>query len=361
MRVAPGFDPANVVVMNLSLAGEKYDQTQPKVEFFHQLLGKIESLPGVTHAGAINLIPLSRSNADAAFTVEGRPPLAKGQQLFADWRATSPGYFAAMNVPLRRGRLLDARDDREDAPRALVVSERFAARFFPGEDPLGKRLDFGEAREKGWWEIVGVVGDVKRDGLDEEIEPAAYAAYAKAPWRNMTVVVKTANDPAQIVAAVQAELRTIDRAQPIFNVQTMDRVVHESLAPQRVTTALMGIFALVALALATIGIYAVMSYAVAQRTHEIGVRMALGAQRGDILRMIVRQGMALTLVGLAAGLAASYFLTQGMSKILYGVKATDPLTFAVIPALLASVALAANYLPARRATRVDPMTALRHE
>jgi putative ABC transport system permease protein len=361
MRAEPGFDSSNVVVMNLSLAGERYEKTRARVDFYQRLLGKIESLPGVTHAGAVNVLPLSRSNADASFTVEGRPPLPKGQQVYADWRAASPGYLAAMNVPLRRGRLLDARDDREEAPRALVVSDRFVARFFPGEDPVGKRLDFGEAREKGYWEIVGVVGDVKRDGMDEEIEPAVYAAYAKSPWRSMTVVVKTANDPVQIVAAVQNELRGIDRDQPVFNVQTMDRVVHESLAPQRVTTALMGIFALVALALATIGIYAVTSYSVAQRTHEIGVRMALGAQRGDILRMIVRQGMTLTVVGLVVGLGASFAVTRGMSKILYGVTATDPLTFVGISLLLAAVAFAANYFPARRATKVDPMTALRCE
>ncbi|HVG29699.1 MAG TPA: ABC transporter permease [Pyrinomonadaceae bacterium] len=361
MRVEPGFDSSNVVVMNLSLAGERYEKPRARIDFYQQLLRKIETLPGVTHAGAVNLIPLSRSNADSSFTIEGRPPLPKGQEVVADWRAASPGYLAAMNVPLRRGRFLDARDDREEAPRALLVSERFAARFFPGEDPLGRRLDFGEAREKGYWEIVGVVGDVKRDGMDEEIEPAVYAPYAKSPWRTMTVVVKTANDPVQIVAAVQNELRGIDRDQPVFNVQTMDRVVHESLAPQRVTTVLMGVFALVALALATIGIYAVMSYAVAQRTHEIGVRMALGAQRADILRMIVRQGMVLTFVGLALGLGASLVVTRGMTKILYGVTATDPATFVGISLLLAAVAFAANYFPARRATRVDPMVALRHE
>jgi putative ABC transport system permease protein len=360
-HVEPGFNPSNVVVMDLTLAGEKYEKQPPRVDFYQQLLSKIKGLPGVEHVGAINVLPLSRSNTSANFIVEGRTPPPKGQETEAGWRAVSPDYTAAMNIPLRRGRYLTDQDDHSDAPRVLLINDALAARFFASEDPLGKRLDFGDAEKKGYWEIVGVVGNVRHDGLEEKIEPEVYVTHARSPWRTMTVVVRTANDPTQIVAAVQNELRSIDRDQPIFNVRTLDRVVHESLAGPRVAAAMMGVFALIALLLATIGIYAVMSYAVTQRTHEIGVRLALGAQPRDILRMIVGQGMLLTLIGLVVGLGASLLLSQAMTKVLYNVTATDPATFISISTFLAIVALAANYFPARRATRVDPMQALRYE
>ena len=361
LRVDPGYDPSNVVVMNLALGGDKYEEPQPRVDFYQQLMRRIAGVPGVVRAGAVNQLPLSRSNSSSAFTIEGRPPLPKGQETDADWRPVTPGYLETMNIPLRRGRLLSERDDRRDAPRAVLINEALAERHFPGEDPLGRRLDFGDAQKEGYWEIVGIVGNIKHSSLDDPAYAEAYVAHAKSPWRGMAVVVRTTNDPVQIVSAVQTELLAIDRDQPAFDVRTMDRVVSESLAPQRVTMVMMGIFAVIALLLAAVGVYAVMSYAVTQRTHEIGVRLALGAQPADILRMVVRQGMALAGAGLALGLVASYFLTQGMSKVLYGVSASDPVTFAGISALLAVVAFAANYLPARRATKVDPMQALRYE
>jgi putative ABC transport system permease protein len=360
-RVEPGFNPSHVVVMDLTLAGAKYEKNPPRVDFYQQLLSKIKSLPGVEKVGAVNVLPLSRSNTSSNFTVEGRTLPPKGQETDADWRSISPDYTATMNIPLLRGRYLTDADDRANAPRALLINDVLAARFFPNDDPLGKRLDFGDAEKNGYWEIVGVVRGVRHEGLEEKINPEVYVAHAKSPWRTMTLVVRTTNDPAQIVSAVQSELRSIDRDQPIFNVRTLDRVVHESLAGPRVAAVMMGVFALVALLLATIGIYAVMSYAVTQRTHEIGVRLALGAQASDILRMVVGQGMLLTLVGLIIGLGASLLLTQAMTKVLYDVKATDPVTFISITTLLTLVAFAANYFPARRATRVDPMQALRYE
>jgi putative ABC transport system permease protein len=359
LRVRPGFDSANVVVMDIGLAGEKYEERpEARAQFYRQLLPRVESLPGVERAGAVTMLPLSRNNSSSAFTIEGRPPLPHGVETSANWRPSTPGYLAAMNIPLRRGRYLTEQDDREDAPRVVVVNEVMAARHFPGEDPLGRRLNFGG---RDTWEIVGVVGNVKHESLDEQVEPEVYVAHAKSPWGQMSLVVRTAGDPVQVVSAVQSELRALDAGQPLFNVRTLDRVVRESVAPQRVATAMMGIFAVISLLLAAIGIYAVMSYAVAQRTHEIGVRLALGAQPADILRMIVRQGMLLTAAGLALGLAASLLLTKQMTAILYNVTPHDPLTFGAIAALLALVALAANYFPARRATKVDPMTALRYE
>ena len=359
--VEPGFDPENVVVIDLSLTGDKYKEPQTRVEFFRQLVGRLESLPGVQRVGATSLLPLGRSNSSSSFTVEGRPPLPKGQETHAQWRSTSPSYLEAMKVPLLRGRYLSERDNRADAPRAVLINEVMARRFFPGEDPIGRRLDFGGGAQEGLWEIVGVVGDVRHEGLEEAPRPEVYVAHAKSPGRTMTVVLRAAGDPAQTVAAAQREVAALDAGQPIFNVRTLDRVVREAIAPQKLATWMMAVFALIALALAAIGLYAVMSYAVTQRTHEIGVRMALGAQRGDILRLVVRQGMILTLAGLAIGLAASLVLTRGMSKVLYGVSATDPVTFVGISLLLAAVAFAANYFPARRATRVDPMDALRYE
>jgi putative ABC transport system permease protein len=360
-RVEPGFNPSNVVGLDLTLAGEKYEKTQPRVDFYQQLLGKIESLPGVERVGAVNLLPLSRSNTSSTFTIQGRTPPPKGQETDAGWRPSSPDYLAAMNIPLRRGRYLTESDDRADAPRVILINDTLASRFFAGEDPLGKRLDFGDAEKNGYWEIVGVVGSVRHEGLEEKISPEVYVAHAKSPWRSMTVVVRTAGEPTQIVSAVQNELRSLDRDQPIFNVRTLDRVVHESLAGPRVAAAMMGVFALIALLLATIGIYAVMSYTVTQRTHEIGVRLALGAQPRSILRMIVGQGMVLTLIGLVVGLGASLLMSRAMTKVLFNVTATDPATFVSISIFLALVALAANYFPARRATKIDPMTALRYE
>ncbi|HLL75957.1 MAG TPA: ABC transporter permease [Pyrinomonadaceae bacterium] len=360
-RVEPGFDPTNVVAMDLSLAEDRYKEPRTRAEFYRQLLGRLEALPGVQKAGAAGLLPLSRYNNSSSFTVEGRPPLPKGQQTHAEWRSTSPSYLEAMNIPLRRGRYLTERDNSEDAPRVVLINEAMARKFFAGEDPLGRRLDFGDAAKKGHWEIVGVVGDVRHEALEEAPQPEVYVAHAKSPWRSMSVVLRTANDPTQVVAAAQAELRALDPAQPLFNVRTLDRVVREAVAPKKVATGMMAVFALIALALAAIGLYAVMSYSVTQRTHEIGVRMALGAEPRDILRLVVRQGMILTSVGLAIGLVASLVLTQGMSKVLYGVSATDPVTFGGISLLLAAVAFAANYFPARRATRVDPMDALRYE
>ena len=360
-RVEPGFDPTNVVVMDLALAGDKYKEPPTRVEFYRQLVGRLAALPGVRKVGAASLIPLTRYNNSSAFTVEGRPPLPAGQETHAQWRSTSPSYLEAMNIPLRRGRYLTERDNREDAPRAVVVNEAMARKFFAGEEPLGRRLDFGDGAKEGLWEIVGVVGDVRHEGLDEVPEPEVYVAHAKSPARSMTVVLRSGNDPTQFVAAAQTELRALDAEQPLFNVRTMDRAVREDIAPQKLATWMMGVFAVIALALAAIGLYAVMSYSVTQRTREIGIRMALGAQRSDVLRLVVGQGMILTFVGLAIGLGASLLLTRGMSKVLYGVSATDPLTFAGISLLLAVIALAANYFPARRATKVDPMDALRYE
>jgi putative ABC transport system permease protein len=367
LETEPGFDQSNVMLADVELAGPRYDgeapaQEQARGDFYRRLVERVGALPGVESAAVINIVPLSRSNTNSSYVVVGQPVPSKDQEPMANWRVVSPDYLALMKIPLLRGRHLDGRDDRADAPRAALVNEALARKHFAGGDPLGQRLNFGgDPEEKDFYQIVGVVGDIKHRSLDGVVEPEVYVPYAKSPWSGMTIAARTTGDPAQLFAAVEAEVGALDRDQPMFNPRTLEQVVAESLAPQRVTMGMLGVFAVIALLLAAIGIYAVMSYSVAQRTHEIGIRMALGAQPGNILKMIVGQGMLLAGVGIAIGLLAAFFLMQGMARILYGVSATDPATFVGISLALALVALAANFFPARRATKVDPMVALRYE
>jgi putative ABC transport system permease protein len=360
LKVEPGFKSDSVLVMDVALPRLKYEEKTARVNFYQQAVERIGALPGVQHAGATNVLPLSRSNTDAAFSVVGRPEPDKGREPLANFRVVSPHYLEAMNIPLQRGRHI-LETDRADTQRVTIINEFLAQQFFPNEDPLGKRLNFGSDDEKDHYEIVGVVGNIKHESLVEKTGAEVYVPLTQEPWYSMSIVVRAEGDPLQLAGAAQREIQAIDKDQPVYNVRTMGRVVSESLAPQRVVMGMLGVFALIALVLASVGIYAVMSYAVTQRTHEIGIRMALGAQPRDILKMIVRQGMLLAVVGVTLGLIASYWLMQAMSKILYGVSASDPLTFTAISLLLMLVAFAANYIPARRATRVDPMIALRYE
>ena len=346
--------------MDVALPRLKYEQKPARVNFYRQAIERIGALPGVQQAGATNVLPLSRSNTDSAFSVVGQPPPEKGRAPQANFRTISPHYLEAMGIPLQRGRHITD-NDHADAGRVIIINEFLANKFFPNEDPLGKRLNFGGEEEKDNYEIIGVVGNIRNESLVEGIVSEVYVPLAQEPWYSMSIVVRAAGDPVQLAGAVQREIQAIDKDQPVYNVRTLERVVSESLAPQRVVMGMLGVFALIALVLASVGIYAVMSYAVTQRTHEIGIRMALGAQPRDILKMIVRQGMLLAIIGVTLGLVASYWLMQAMTKILYGVSATDPLTFAAISLLLMLVAFTANYIPARRATKVDPMIALRYE
>ncbi|HYO98619.1 MAG TPA: ABC transporter permease [Pyrinomonadaceae bacterium] len=361
LKVEPGFKPESVLVVGVSVPPAKYEQKEVRAQFYRQAVERVSALPGVVQAGASNVLPLSRSNSDSAFYIVGRQKPEPGHESLANFRVVSPNYLETMGIPLRRGRYLTRADD-ENKGRVILISELLAERHFPNEEPLGQRLYFDSDNDKESFEIVGVVGNIRNDSLIEEIVPELYLPLTQEPWFSMNIVVRSATgDPLQLAGAVQREVQAIDKDQPIFNVRTMERVVSESLAPQRVVMGMLGIFALIALVLASVGIYAVMSYAVSQRTHEIGIRMALGAQPRDILKMVVRQGMLLALAGVVIGLIASYWVTQGMKIILYGVSATDPATFGLISLLLVLVAFAANYIPARRATKVDPMIALRYE
>ncbi|HJR05985.1 MAG TPA: ABC transporter permease [Pyrinomonadaceae bacterium] len=362
LKVEPGFKPESVLALGVSLPPAKYEQKALRANFYRQAVERVSALPGVEQAGAVNVLPLSRSNSDSGFYIVGRPKPEQGHEPAANFRIISPNYLEAMGIPLRRGRYITPADNDEKAPRVILISELLAERHFPNEEPLGKRIYFDSENDKESFEIVGIVGNIRNDSLVEEVVPELYMPLAQEPWFSMDIVVRSATgDPLQLAGAVQREVQAIDKDQPVFNVRTMERVVSESLAPQRVVMGMLGIFALIALVLASVGIYAVMSYAVTQRTHEIGIRMALGAQPRDILKMVVRQGMILALAGVAIGLIASYWVTQGMNVILYDVSATDPTTFGLVSLLLVVVAFAANYIPARRATKVDPMIALRYE
>jgi putative ABC transport system permease protein len=282
-----------------------------------------------------------------------------GEDQSTNYYSVTPDYFKAMGIPLRQGRLFDDHD-RKDATRVIVINEAMAQRLFPDEDPIGKRITFG-SKNPDWYEIVGIVGDTKQYGLDQATTLQTYEPFTQQTFPYMTLVVRTTGDPASFTPAIRGQVLSIDKDQPISGVQTLDHLLSTSIAQQQFSMLLLGIFAVVALVLAAVGIYGVLSYAVTQRTHEIGIRMALGAGRRDVLRLVVGHGMLLTLIGVVAGLAAAFALTRLMTTMLYGVSATDPLTFGVIALLLVTIALVACWIPARRATRVDPMIALRYE
>ncbi len=359
-HVDPGFAPTNVLTMQLSLTRMKYPEPQQTAAFFQELISRIEALPGVEAAGTVTELPLSGQDNDTFFTIEGKPPVAFGSlENDANIRIISPDYFRAIGIPLLKGRSFTERDS-EKAPNTIIVSDSFARRFLPNEDPIGKRLtiDFG----KPWTgEIAGVVGSIRHSSLAQEPFGEMYVNHAQTPAPMTNLVVRAAGDPTKLTAAIRNEVQSLDKDLPIYNVKTMEQRISESAAQPRFRTLLLGLFACVALLLASVGIYGVISYSVTQRTHEIGIRLALGAQARDVLRLVVRQGMVLALIGIVIGLIGAFAVTRVMASLLYGVSATDPVTFVGVSVLLAGVALVACLVPARRATKVDPMIALRHE
>jgi putative ABC transport system permease protein len=363
-QVEPGFNAENTLTMVVSLPTTRYAEPGRQVAFFRQAVERVGNLPGVDAAGVTTNIPLFGGNS-TGFNVEGDPPYAPGQRPLVEYRSVSPGYFRAMGIPLLRGRTFNEQDGG-DAPGVVIINETLARRHFPGEDPLGKRLGFSGPTD--WREIVGVVRDTRNYGLDEEVKPEAYMPYTQsAPGylagsiSGMILVARTASDPQGMSAAIKREVQGLDGNLPVYNIKTMEQHLAESTAQRRFNMLLLSAFAGVAVLLAVFGLYGVMSYMVSQRTREIGLRMALGAQARDILGMAVRQGVVLILIGIGVGLAGALALTRVMSGLLYGVDATDPATFAAIVLLLAFASLIACYIPARRATRVDPLIALKYE
>jgi putative ABC transport system permease protein len=362
-RVDPGFNPDGVLTMRMMLPFETYQKSSERGAFYKQVLERIESAPGVETVSATSRVPLTQGGGSGTISGENSAVGPNDLPVEAEWSWVTPGYFQSMGTALLAGRAF-TEADAEGAPLVAVVDESFAQRYYPNEDPVGRRIKRGKLDSKRpWMTIVGVVRHVQSRRLDATSGVQVYFPfYQDATAYNMSLVVRTSvADPHLLSSTVLAAIQSLDKNQPVYDVFTLRQILGDSMAQRRFSMLLMGMFASVALALAAVGIYGVMSYSVAQRTHEIGIRMALGAQRLDMLKLVVGHGMKLTLIGLAAGLAASVALTRLMSSLLFGVSATDPATFAMISLLLALVALLACYLPARRAAKVDPMIALRYQ
>jgi putative ABC transport system permease protein len=357
--VNPGFDAQRVLTASLSLPAAKFKEDEQQLRFIEQVTARAAQIPGVLAVGAIMPLPFSGNNISVSYAVDGQPEPPPGERPVSGARVITPGYLRAMSIPVVKGRDFTAQD-KTDAPKVIVINESLARKHFSGVDPIGKRLSLGLNEING--EIVGIVGDVRSNNLMKEAGPEFYVPYAQVPFGDVSLVVRTsADDPTLMTKALRSAVQEIDSDQPLYEIRTMNALVSESISRQRFSMTLLALFAALALALACVGIFSVMSFLVTQRTHEIGIRMALGAQARDVLRMVIGQGMRLTLVGIALGLPAAFALTRVMRGLLYGVSATDPLTFACVSVLLALTALLACSIPARRAAKVDPMVALRYE
>jgi len=364
-NVDPGFRTDNLLTMSVVLPQQKYPDHARRVAFYNDMIRRVEELPGVRSAAVTNWIPLVMQGDSTGYTIEGQPAPVPGQGKLPVivTRVVSPHYFDTMGIQLMEGRVFEEGRDREDSPCVVVVGESVARKYWPGENVLGKRLTPGRPdSSEDWCQVVGVVKDVRQRELSSEPNPLMYLTYAQAGFfAPRYLVVKTEGDPVALAGTVRKSVWEVDRDQPVSNVNTMESVLSESIARQRFSTLLFGVFAGVALVLAAVGIYGVMSYSMAQRTREIGIRMALGAQKRDVLKLAVGQGLILVGVGVALGLALALALSRLMTSLLYGISATDPLTLVTISLVLVAVALLASYIPARRATKVDPLIALRYE
>jgi predicted permease len=359
--VPPGFNARGVLTFDLTMTGRRYSDKHAILNTYRELWERLEHSPGAIAAGGVTSLPLSAAFAWTPITVEGRTPLPGEKFLNADERVVGGRYFEAMEIPLRRGRFFKDEDDTT-RPIAVIVDEYMAEQLWPGQDPIGKRIHIVELPSKDPWQtVVGVVGRVKQDSLDSNPRIAFYLAHTQFPARAMTVAFRGRTSPEALLSASRNELRNLDPDLPMYYVRTMEQRVDESLARRRFSMLLLGVFASIALALATIGIYGVMAYLVNQGTRELGIRIALGASPRNILDLVVRQGMALAFAGVTLGLATSFLLTQLIRSLLFGVRATDPITFAGISFLLAIITLLACYIPAQRAARIDPLISVRCE
>ncbi|HWP44968.1 MAG TPA: ABC transporter permease [Blastocatellia bacterium] len=357
-QVDPGFNPENALAVTISLPSAKYQKNAQMVSFFDQLIKRVSALPGVESVGGTYVLPII-DDFILGVEVEGRPQERDTDLPKTNYFAVTPGYFRAMGIPLIRGRDFTERDV-EGQKRVVIINRTMADALFPGEDPIGKRIHITMGEEI-FREIVGVVGDVKQNGLDQQTKNQTYEPFAQDPSTLMKLIVRSSGDPTSLAGAIRSEVLALDREQPLNSVRTLSDIISASIAQQRFSMLLLCVFAAVALALAAVGLYGVMSYGVTQRTHEIGIRMALGASRKDVVRMVAGQGASLAGLGIAIGLGAAWALTRLMESLLFQVSATDTLAFTLVPLLLAGVALAASFIPARRASKVDPMIALRYE
>jgi putative ABC transport system permease protein len=360
MKTNPGFNTSNLLTANLTIPSAKYKDDAQRVAFYKDLVQRVGALSGVETAAAISHLPLGGSNSSNSFLVEGIPEPPPGQEFEGRYRVCTPDYFRAMGITVLKGRAFNERDVATASP-VIIVNEKLAQKFWPNGDPIGKRMRYtGPLAENPWMEIVGVVQNVKHE-LDLPITEDYYVPHAQDGWGSMALVARTKVEPMAMAAEIRRQVQSLDKDLPIYDVRSMDDVRAISVTLYSFSSVSIGMFAGVALLLAAIGIYGVMSYAVTQRTQEIGIRMALGAKTGDVLRLVVRNGMSLALLGVVAGLAGAYGLTRLLASLLFGVTPTDLTTFSVVTGGLLLVALLACYIPARRATKVDPVVALRHE
>jgi putative ABC transport system permease protein len=355
--VDSGLKASGVLTMSVSVPQGKYPNGSMWQRFYEPALQRIQALPGVRAVGMIRLLPLQNWGTNGEFAIEGRPPAELGQAPFAESREISPGYFRAMGIPIVTGRDLSAQDSANSLP-VVMINNALARKYFRGQDPVGQKIQWDS-----WRTIVGVAGSIRQAGLDRAPLPELYFPAAQHPGAisGMTLVISTSVEPTSLTSAAESAIHSVDPGQPVFGVKTMERVVADSLSSQRLYVWLLGVFAAIALILASAGIYGVMSYLVTRRTQEFGVRMALGASASDILRMVLRQSLMLIAVGVAIGLAGAFAVTRVLTNFLFGVKPTDLATFGAVSLVLIMVALIATYLPALRATKVDPMVALRYE
>jgi putative ABC transport system permease protein len=357
--VSPGFSPNGVLAARLTLAGPRYQDRAAMVQFYDNVLNRLRETPGVEAAGAAGALPLSGSANTSNFRIPGRPEPADGQGPTSRWERVTPDYFRALGIPLKSGREFEARD-KADAPAVLVVTESWARTFFPGDrDVVGKHVGQGGSEKQPT--IVGVVGDVRNDGLNEPVQPTMYLPYAQAPDGGMTMVVRSSGDAAGMTSAVRDAVRAVDATIPVYDMSTMQDQVSRSILAQRLSGMVIGVFALMALVLATVGVYGLIAYSVAERRHEIGIRLALGAQGQDVRRLVVGQGVRLTLTGVAIGLVGAILVGRGIRGMLYGITAIHAPTLIAVSAILLSVAVFASWIPARRAARTDLLGALRGE
>jgi predicted permease len=369
--VDPGFNPHDVLSMVVSVAGSKEAAPGHRAIFYQQLLDRVRAIPGVESAAGINHLPLIGDMWGWPFKIEGRPKSLPGESPSGVYRLVTPGYFQTMRLPLLRGRDITA-DDNADTPGVVIINARAASRYWPGEDAVGKRVSFGSDKNKNpiWLTVIGVAADAKQGDWAGKPSPEVYLAafqnhdFMDSPeshFAYITLVVRSVGDPDPLVPSVKDVVWSFDHNLPVSQVVTLDGVIAEANAEPHFEMLLLGMFATVALALAAVGIYGVMSYSVTRRIHEIGIRVSLGASRANILFLVVKQGMILALIGSSVGIAGALLLSRLMTKLLYSVLPNDPITFGAVAAILMMVALVASYIPARRAMRVDPMVALRHE
>jgi len=356
-RVNPGFDPERALLVSMEVFSNGYDDKRG-LEFYRQLVARVSALPGVESASLSSQVPplLVGSRSSATFEVEGYAPRAD-EMIHIEIDSVAPRYFQTMRIPLAEGREFSESDQSQSAP-VVIVNETMARRYWAGQSPVGRRLRRGSGE---WSTVIGVARDVKQYGPAEPAHPWIYYPHAQEYYSMMTLVARTTGDPLQALAGVRGAVRVLDATLPLFDEKTLRTHCDSALFLDRIVVTFLSAFGLLALALAAIGLYGVMAYSVTARTSEIGIRMALGAQTSDVLKQVIKQGMVLALIGVAIGLAAAFALTRLMESLLFGVSATDVLTFTMAPLLLAAIALLACYLPAREATKVDPMIALRCE